>query len=342
MSTYIYGAGSFAHRLKNSLISQGHSDITFLTRSDLSKAKTIGSGDSCYLGVFNHLDNPNEIIASLSTLGVKNVISPSQAIRELSDEDLNTYFLTSSTVDYATQDEISVVLDLLHDEESKTVLNGFIDYQVNGALTSLVRSGGHEIQYLGSTLPPDSGWFTGNLRWIDCGAFTGDTVEILVNNRIGKSDEFLCIEPEIQNYKKLVIKTNELVVQSINLNASVGESNGLISISGDGISAQSSSNLGGADYEGLVPEVTLNQIALSWNPTHIKMDIEGSEMKALVGGTDVLRKSRPNLAIAVYHRPRDIVEIPFFLKQILEDYTFFLRCYGAHGYDTLLYAISNQ
>ena len=75
------------------------------------------------------------------------------------------------------------------------------------------------------------------------------------------------------------------------------------------------------------------------SPTHIKMDIEGAEMGALTGGAYTLIKHRPKLAISLYHRHRDIVEIPLYLMKLLPNYNWFIRCYGAHGYDTILYGI---
>lgn len=44
--------------------------------------------------------------------------------------------------------------------------------------------------------------------------------------------------------------------------------------------------------------------------TFIKMDIEGSELKALEGAKETIKKFHPRLAISIYHRPEDIFEIP--------------------------------
>ncbi len=41
----------------------------------------------------------------------------------------------------------------------------------------------------------------------------------------------------------------------------------------------------------------------------IKMDIEGAESPALAGCSKLLRRSRPDLAIAAYHRPDDFVSL---------------------------------
>lgn len=41
----------------------------------------------------------------------------------------------------------------------------------------------------------------------------------------------------------------------------------------------------------------------------LKMDIEGAESKALEGCASLLQKSRPDLAIAAYHRPEDFLDL---------------------------------
>jgi FkbM family methyltransferase len=66
----------------------------------------------------------------------------------------------------------------------------------------------------------------------------------------------------------------------------------------------------------------------------IKMDIEGSEMKALRGGAGVIEKYRPDLAICVYHKPGDIHDIPEFIKSLVPSY----KCVLRGGTHTVCYA----
>lgn len=73
--------------------------------------------------------------------------------------------------------------------------------------------------------------------------------------------------------------------------------------------------------------------------TFIKMDIEGSELKALEGATETIRKYRPKLAICVYHKPEDIIDIPLKILEINPNYTFYLRHYSYVDTETVLYAV---
>lgn len=72
--------------------------------------------------------------------------------------------------------------------------------------------------------------------------------------------------------------------------------------------------------------------------TFIKMDVEGSELKALEGAKQTILKNHPRLAICIYHKPEDIVEIPFYILQLVPEYKFYIRHYTSHMWETVLYA----
>ena len=74
----------------------------------------------------------------------------------------------------------------------------------------------------------------------------------------------------------------------------------------------------------------------------IKMDIEGSEMNALKGAINTIREDRPQLAISIYHSLDDFVQIPVYLKEILDNYIFRLGHYNCNFAETVLYAIPKE
>lgn len=70
----------------------------------------------------------------------------------------------------------------------------------------------------------------------------------------------------------------------------------------------------------------------------IKMDIEGCELKALQGAVNTLKKYKPKLAIAAYHKYEDYYEIPKFLNELNLGYKFYFANYTLGFTDTVIYA----
>jgi predicted transposase YdaD len=68
------------------------------------------------------------------------------------------------------------------------------------------------------------------------------------------------------------------------------------------------------------------------------MDIEGAEMEAIKGGADTILSRSPKLALSVYHKTRDLYEIPLLVHQLNPSYRLYLRHFGNYFDDTLLLA----
>lgn len=71
----------------------------------------------------------------------------------------------------------------------------------------------------------------------------------------------------------------------------------------------------------------------------IKMDIEGSELEALKGAYKTIQRHKPQMAICIYHKPEDIINIPIYIKELLPDCKFYLRHKNHYFFDTILYVI---
>lgn len=73
--------------------------------------------------------------------------------------------------------------------------------------------------------------------------------------------------------------------------------------------------------------------------TFIKMDIEGAELKALEGAKEVIKKYKPRLAICVYHKIEDIIDIYDYITKLVPEYKVYLRHHNISGPETVLYAV---
>lgn len=76
--------------------------------------------------------------------------------------------------------------------------------------------------------------------------------------------------------------------------------------------------------------------------TFIKMDIEGSESLAIEGAKETIRKYHPRLAICVYHRGGDYIDIPKQVLKIRDDYDIYLRHYTEGVTETVMFFIPKE
>lgn len=74
----------------------------------------------------------------------------------------------------------------------------------------------------------------------------------------------------------------------------------------------------------------------------IKMDIEGSELNALMGAEETLKRFKPKLAISVYHKPDDFITIPKYLDSLNLGYKFYLEHHTIHVWETVLFAVPSD
>ncbi len=83
---------------------------------------------------------------------------------------------------------------------------------------------------------------------------------------------------------------------------------------------------------------TIDSVVQDEHVTFIKMDIEGAELKSLMGARNTIIKNHPRLAICVYHKNSDLYEIPGYILSLVPEYRFYLRHYCSIDYETVLYA----
>ena len=61
------------------------------------------------------------------------------------------------------------------------------------------------------------------------------------------------------------------------------------------------------------------------SPDLIKFDVEGCEKEALAGARETITCFRPKIIISLYHRNRDIFELPIMLNKLLPKSKLYLR-----------------
>jgi hypothetical protein len=73
-------------------------------------------------------------------------------------------------------------------------------------------------------------------------------------------------------------------------------------------------------------------------PSFIRLDIEGSEEKALIGATRLINHTRPILAVCSYYRPDSIYNVLRIILSFDKSYKICLRHYSNYLTDSVIYA----
>jgi FkbM family methyltransferase len=183
-------------------------------------------------------------------------------------------------------------------------------------------------------------------RFVDVGAFDGDTLDALKNHNV-KLESILAFEPDMRNFQKLVERVRlhgPYAPQTLLFPCGVGRSCGTATFSED--SSEASTALLDAstaqNNHTKVPMVSLDEILFGFHPNYIKFDVEGFEEEALCGMKKTILDNRPMLAVSVYHRPEDIFSLPLLLSSWNYPADFYLRMHMEHTFDTVLYVIPQR
>jgi len=172
---------------------------------------------------------------------------------------------------------------------------------------------------------------------IDGGAFDGITAQRF-NLALKDNCTIYSFEPELKNWEALQNKIEKLglsTVKAVKLGLWDQDSQSFLNIESD-------SGLGFyIDLNG-TQRISLTSIDSfvkreSVIPDLIKLDIEGSELKALQGAVDTLKSYRPKLITSIYHKPGDLWEIPLYIDSLDCGYRFYLGHHSQNVTETVLY-----
>jgi FkbM family methyltransferase len=273
------------------------------------------------------------------------------------------------------EETISKFYDILADEESKETFENWLKGKVTCDISWFCRScipnpyvnlqqfpmemfyekGYNSDLYfkkeLGRQVPYDSLFCTGLWEWrddevyFDCGAAYGDTYLGFVSAVRGRYQNIVLFEPEERVYAEL--------------KRLVGDAPGVKCIM-SGISDKDTEIFTGAESQlgGVIidetAEETSNEAAgvkislrtidsvseeLKITPTLIKMDIEGAEMSALKGAQQTIRTVKPKLAVCIYHKDEDLIEIPQYIHSLNPDYQMYVRHFDCSPSELVLFCV---
>lgn len=242
----------------------------------------------------------------------------------------------SDAVGYSTPDEIKMFEEhidqlklLLADDESKKIVDAILEKRKNRNFdyTDIQM----EDQYFISDVVP----VRDDAVYVDGGAYDGDTVRKFIEYQNGEFDKIYVFEMDAKNFAMIDRTAFDERVEFFNygLWREKSEMSYMAADTGSNMCEMGNNT---------AKVVSLDEVLHVGKVTLIKMDIEGAEIEALRGSEQIIKKWHPDCAICVYHKPRDIWEIPFLLHSMVEDYSLYIRHHGNTIFETVLYAIAKR
>jgi FkbM family methyltransferase len=182
---------------------------------------------------------------------------------------------------------------------------------------------------------------------VDCGAFDGDTIRPFLQ-RVGDNEcRVIALEPDPKNLVALRAFVSGLGTRGSSIATwpyAAGHRRERLQFSATGTEMASVASGGPLTVEA----VPLDELLAGESPSLIKMDIEGFELEALAGAAEVIRRSHPAMAVAVYHYSDHLWRVPLAIAAaanpefdggVCAEYNFFLRSYQHDFWETVCYAV---
>lgn len=234
--------------------------------------------------------------------------------------------------------EVSEVMRLLFDKESKEVYSKIIKYRQTARHKDLPKNS-YRKQYFGN----DYFKYNDGEVYVDCGAFDGDSVrkfKKLMKRKGITNYQCICFEPDKNNYWLLIKNHPDVLCYRAGAWEEDGELFFRVGHGDDNniISAEDK-NKYAEDKITTIPVQSIDRTkGCGGSVTYIKMDIEGAEQKALLGAKNTIIKNKPKLAISIYHSDEDMINIPLILHKWVPEYKFYVKHYSNGVPETVLYA----
>ena len=342
---WIYGAGNYGRKIAELMASASIPCLGFIDKrgdtigklkglpvvspSAFSSSEAVGR---CFVsGIFNPTIDPEEIISFSEQCPFEDRLWHAD-LPEAFGEEANSIWLSSRSFILQNFESIRNVALALADRVSVDTYLSLILYRCTGR-----RADYPPYDLPTQYLPPDLPGFSSPIVFVDGGAYSGDTLLMLLKRGV-KVRGWFAFEPDDGNFKKLVETARSNGVPSSLFPCGLSDhlhQARFVSDMGMGsrlISDPSANTT-------VIQCVALDEVIANVAPDFIKLDIEGSELAALNGMARTVAASRPRLAIGSYHKPEDLWVIPLKLLELLPGADLHIRQHSSGGIETVAYAI---
>ena len=343
----VFSVGVVSNSIISALKKCTDVEIDFLSDNDSSKwGKTFYGGLQCIspkelevykddIAILITTRHYKNIYQQLTEKGFKKIFAVTE-YRILND----AYFKNKKNIQ-AIKDNVLEVIDILEDERSKkimfTQIKNWFDFDVD--------TEGYEGIFTNDQYyPSDIFKLSARESFVDVGAYNGDTVIDFIKKTNNQFDSIFAFELDKKNFKEMESVVDKLAapvkkkIKLYNLGLLDEEKEVYYETGGSGVQSTFINVINSASDCGKT--VRLTDILKNEKVTFIKMDIEGSEIKALLGAEEIIKRQKPKLAICVYHKPEHLWEVPLYVKKIVPEYKIYIRHHNPLEYETVCYALT--
>ncbi|GAB7127196.1 hypothetical protein JCM19000A_17030 [Silvimonas sp. JCM 19000] len=341
---WIFGAGNFGQDLCRAMQKNGVSVAGFIETTPRAKTalnlpikswSELTAQDrqaQLALGILNRAAAFDQLIELATAAGFDAVVMPWDSYDQFGADLGWRFWLSTRAFLQAHLPRMRDVLARLGDDTSRNVLLRLMAFRLGVDLDfASVQSA--EPQYFNElTLPALRGRA---ITYVDCGAYNGDTYIDLARQDGIRCQQALLLEPDPANYAALARNMAGQYPEAVCLPLAAAEQYTILSFNsgqgeGGSISATGDQHIAATALDQLLPQGHVDLI---------KLDVEGAEAQVLRGARNLIARSRPVLALSLYHNPQDIWELPELLFELCDGYDFYIRQHFFNSFDCVLYAI---
>jgi FkbM family methyltransferase len=229
--------------------------------------------------------------------------------------------------------ELNALSSIFKDSQSIALLDQIIKFRETGNPLDHPDGDGLHNQYFN---PGIQDWLNiKNITMVDCGAYNGDSVLAALHLNLPISKAY-CFEADTSNFIKLTQTLNKINgIQFLPTNLATWSESATLTFSNSGEEGSRVDNNSGFK----VSAIALDDYLKNDHFNFLKIDVEGADLNTLIGAIKTIERNRPYISVAIYHRPKDLWEIPLFLFSNFTNYKFYLRLHGHNLIETILYGV---
>jgi FkbM family methyltransferase len=344
----LFGAGALGQRTLAGLRNAGIEPLAFADNSaalwgqsvegirvvpPAEAAEQFGASAAFVVTVFR-LGPPTE---QLRALGCATVVPYAPLFWKYPEAFLPFCFMDLPTEIFAQREAVRRAFDLWSDDASRREYVAQIRWRTLLDFDPLPPASDDEY------FPPDLVQMREDENFVDCGTFDGDTIRAFLERSGGRFGRIAGVEPDPANFartQRYVATLPAGLRERIDLLPyAAGERRQEVRFAASGDVTSTVVSEGGCSEGAIEVECAPLDELLPFQPTFIKMDVEGAERDAVAGAARLLREARPTLALCAYHRADDMWQLPLLIDRFAPGYRFHLRRHAEGGWDLVCYAV---